>query len=155
MASKVTADNIIDFNKRYYACHNYSQVARETGFSTSTIRKYIDKNWKPIDETKRKIFDPRNLSDDFDTSIFILVDFLRFFHQIGTLVTIPASSYFGVSHKNKNASSLESKRGANISPLESHEAINVLFFATFLIEEISTANLSIESLYSFSAYFNG
>lgn len=70
MASKVTADNILDFNKRYYACHNYSQVARETGFSTSTIRKYIDKNWKPIDETKRKIFNPKTLSDEFDTSMF-------------------------------------------------------------------------------------
>ena len=74
MAIKVTADNIIDFNKRYYICHNYSQVARETGFSASTVRKYIDKNWKPIDETKRKIFDPRNLSDDFDTSIFIGIE---------------------------------------------------------------------------------
>lgn len=74
MASKVTADNIIDFNKKYYACHNYSQVARETGFSASTVRKYIDKNWKPIDETKRKIFEPRNLSDDFDTSIFIGIE---------------------------------------------------------------------------------
>ena len=74
MASKVTADNIIDFNKKYYLCHNYSQVARETGFSASTVRKYIDKNWKPIDETKRKIFDPKNLSDDFDTSIFIGIE---------------------------------------------------------------------------------
>ena len=70
MASKVTDDNIIEFNKRYYACHNYSQVARETGFSASTVRKYIDKNWKPIDETKRKIFNPKNLRDDFDTAMF-------------------------------------------------------------------------------------
>lgn len=74
MASKVTSDNIIEFNKRYYACHNYSQVARETGFSASTVRKYIDKNWKPIDETKRKVFNPKNLSDDFDTSIFSNVE---------------------------------------------------------------------------------
>ena len=74
MAIKVTADNIIDFNKKYYACHNYSQVARETGFSASTVRKYIDKNWKPIDETKRKIFNPKNLSDDFDTSMFVGIE---------------------------------------------------------------------------------
>ncbi len=70
MASKVTAENILDFNKRYYVCHNYSQVARECGFSASTVRKYIDKNWKPVDEVERKIFNPQDLTNEFDTSIF-------------------------------------------------------------------------------------
>ena len=57
MAIKVTADNIIDFNKRYYICHNYSQVARETGFSASTVRKYIDKNWDFLQVLRKKFAD--------------------------------------------------------------------------------------------------
>ena len=41
MANKVTQDVIKAFNEKYYACHNYSQVARETGFSAGTVKKYI------------------------------------------------------------------------------------------------------------------
>lgn len=70
MASKITTENILDFNRRYYACHNYSQVARDTGFSASTIRKYVDKNWTPTVETNRKIFNPQDLPENFDTSMF-------------------------------------------------------------------------------------
>ncbi len=70
MASKITAENILDFNRRYYTCHNYSQVARETGFSASTIRKYVDKNWTPAVEVNRKIFNPQDLPENFNISIF-------------------------------------------------------------------------------------
>ena len=51
MANKVTQDNIKEFNALYYETKNYSEVARRTGFSASTVRKYVDKNWKPIDTT--------------------------------------------------------------------------------------------------------
>lgn len=74
MASKVTAENILDFNQRYFACKNYSEVARQTGFSPATVRKYVDKNWKPLDESKRKVFDPSTLSDDFDVSLFMNIE---------------------------------------------------------------------------------
>lgn len=45
--AKVSQQDIQTFNERYYVCHNYSQVARETGFSASTVRKYIIKDWEP------------------------------------------------------------------------------------------------------------
>lgn len=48
MAKRVTNEDILVFNEIYYKTKNYAQVARETGFSASTVRKYIDKNWKPI-----------------------------------------------------------------------------------------------------------
>ena len=42
MANKVTQDDIKIFNEKYYVCHNYSQVARETGFSAGTEKnKFI------------------------------------------------------------------------------------------------------------------
>ena len=70
MANKVTQDVIKAFNEKYYACHNYSQVARETGFSAGTVKKYIIPGWKPIDEnTIQKFNQPL---PEFDTSIFRL-----------------------------------------------------------------------------------
>ena len=48
MAKRVTNEDIINFNTIYYKTKNYSQVARETGFSASTVKKYIDKNWEPV-----------------------------------------------------------------------------------------------------------
>ena len=45
--AKVTPQDIQIFNEKYYACHNYAQVARETGFSASTVRKYVQKDWAP------------------------------------------------------------------------------------------------------------
>lgn len=48
MANRVTNEDILVFNEIYYKTKNYAQVARETGFSASTVRKYIDKNWQPI-----------------------------------------------------------------------------------------------------------
>ena len=45
--AKVTPQDVQIFNEKYYACHNYAQVARETGFSASTVRKYVQKDWTP------------------------------------------------------------------------------------------------------------
>ena len=73
MANKVTSENILEFNALYYVCKNYSEVARQTGFSASTVSKYVDKNWKPVDTENIKRFDLRELPD-FDSSIFKDVD---------------------------------------------------------------------------------
>lgn len=70
MANKVTQDDIKVFNEKYYACRNYSQVARETGFSASTVKRYIIPDWKPVDEnTVQKFNQPL---PEFDTSVFRL-----------------------------------------------------------------------------------
>lgn len=52
MANKVTPENIQEFNVLYYQTKNYSEVARRTGFSASTVRKYVDKDWKPVISTE-------------------------------------------------------------------------------------------------------
>ena len=70
MANKVTQDDIKAFNEKYYACHNYSQVARETGFSAGTVKKYIIPDWKPIDENTIQRFNQP--LPEFDTSVFRL-----------------------------------------------------------------------------------
>lgn len=71
MASRVTAEDILNFNRLYYKYKTYTAVARETGFSASTVSKYVDKNWKPIDETRRKIFNPSDLPDQINAESFL------------------------------------------------------------------------------------
>ena len=50
MANKVTHKDIILFNELYLKLKTYAAVARETGFSASTVSKYIDHNYKSIEE---------------------------------------------------------------------------------------------------------
>lgn len=70
MASKITNEDIIRMNDLYLQYHTYAEVARQTGFSPSTVRKYIQKDWVPLNDRPRIIFDPNNLPDEPDLSIF-------------------------------------------------------------------------------------
>ena len=63
MAKRVNNEDIIIFNTIYYKTKNYAQVARETGFSASTVKKYIDKNWKPVQVENIIHFDIAQLPD--------------------------------------------------------------------------------------------
>lgn len=51
---KVTQEDKIKFNQLYYETKNYAEVSRRTGFSASTIRKYVDKNYAPPIKEKTK-----------------------------------------------------------------------------------------------------
>lgn len=72
MANKVTQEDIKIFNQKYYNCHNYSQVARETGFSAGTVKKYIIPNWKPVDENTVEHFNEP--LPEFNLEIFRVED---------------------------------------------------------------------------------
>ena len=70
MAKRVTEDDKILFNTLYLKLGTYSGVAKETGFSASTVKKYIVPDFKiPEDNvaikfTKEdipKVFDPITL----------------------------------------------------------------------------------------------
>ena len=63
MASKVTSEDIVLFNSLYYKTKNFSEVARQTGFSASTVRKYVDKNWQPVVAENIKHFDASIIPD--------------------------------------------------------------------------------------------
>lgn len=47
MANKVTQKDIKQFNELYYRYKTYAEVARQTGFSASTVKKYIVPNYIP------------------------------------------------------------------------------------------------------------
>ena len=69
MANRVTSEDILRMNEIYYKTHVFAEVARQTGFSASTVRKYVDVNWKPVELDKIIKFDLNNLPE-FDTTPF-------------------------------------------------------------------------------------
>ena len=73
MAKRVTSEDIVRMNEIYYQTHVFAEVARQTGFSASTVRKYVDTNWKPAVNENIVRF---NLDDlpEFDSSNFKGID---------------------------------------------------------------------------------
>lgn len=67
--ARVTSEDILRMNEIYYKTHVFAEVARQTGFSASTVRKYVDVNWKPAELDKIIKFDLNNLPE-FDTTPF-------------------------------------------------------------------------------------
>ena len=67
--ARVTSEDILRMNEIYYKTRVFAEVARQTGFSASTVRKYVDVNWKPIELDKIIKFDLNNLPE-FDTTPF-------------------------------------------------------------------------------------
>lgn len=46
--ARVTNEDILHINELYYKYKVFAEVARQTGFAASTVKKYVDKNWKPV-----------------------------------------------------------------------------------------------------------
>lgn len=69
MANRVTSEDILRMNEIYYKTRVFAEVARQTGFSASTVRKYVDVNWKPVENENIIKFDMNDLPE-FDTTCF-------------------------------------------------------------------------------------
>ena len=63
MASKVTNEDILRINELYYKYKVYAEVARQTGFAASTVKKYVIPGWQPVLETKIVRFNMSDLPD--------------------------------------------------------------------------------------------
>ena len=46
--ARVTSEDILRMNEIYYKTRVFAEVARQTGFSASTVRKYVDIKWTPV-----------------------------------------------------------------------------------------------------------
>lgn len=68
----VTYSDIKEMNRLYLELKTYAAVARKTGFAPSTVKKYIDPNFKAVEDKEIKKFD-RPLPE-FDSSIFRIED---------------------------------------------------------------------------------
>ena len=69
MANKVTSDDILRINEIYYKTKVYAETARQTGFSASTVKKYVIKDWKPVVAENVIKFELKQIPE-FDGSIF-------------------------------------------------------------------------------------
>lgn len=63
---KVQSEDIIEINERYLKCKTYAGVARQTGFSPSTVKKYVIPGFVPlkdieVKEFDKEIIDPENI----------------------------------------------------------------------------------------------
>ena len=68
MASKVTNEDILRINELYYKHKTYAEGARQPGFATSTVKKYVDKNWEPVKTENIIRFDLVNLPNFFEVA---------------------------------------------------------------------------------------
>ena len=71
--ARVTSEDILRMNEIYYKTRVFAEVARQTGFSASTVRKYVDVNWKPVVSENIIRFEMDDLPE-FDTTCFKGVD---------------------------------------------------------------------------------
>ncbi len=63
MASKITAEDIIKINQVYIQYHTYAETARQTGFSPSTVKKYIQKDFTPSKNIEIHKFEKKDLPE--------------------------------------------------------------------------------------------
>ena len=63
MANKVTNEDILRINELYYKYKTYAEVARQTGFSAGTVKKYVKPGWQPVVIENIKKFDENSLPD--------------------------------------------------------------------------------------------
>ena len=73
MANKVTSDDILRINEIYYKTKVYAETARQTGFSASTVKKYVIPGWKPVATENIIKFELKQIPE-FDGSVFKNVD---------------------------------------------------------------------------------
>ncbi len=72
MAKRVTEEDIKKFNKLYMLSHNYSAVARITGFTPGTVKRYIIPDYEITEE--RNITRYEGGLPEFDPATFRNID---------------------------------------------------------------------------------
>ena len=63
MANRVTSEDILRMNEIYYKIRVFAEVARQTGFSASTVRKYVDTKWTPVASEEIITFSMKDIPD--------------------------------------------------------------------------------------------
>lgn len=72
--ARVTSEDIQKINEIYYRVHTYAETARQTGFSASTVKRYVIPDWRPVDIKVIKKFEMEDIPTTVDTSIFKGID---------------------------------------------------------------------------------
>ena len=83
MANKVTNEDVLRINEIYYKTKVYAETARQTGFSASTVKKYVIPGWKPVAVENIVRFNIAQLPDFTEA-----VKIFRGIDNYGTLCTL-------------------------------------------------------------------
>lgn len=83
MANKVTNEDIVRINELYYKHKTYAEVARQTGFSASTVKKYVTPGWTPVVVENIQKFDLEQMPDYEEA-----VKLFRDVHNYGSLCVL-------------------------------------------------------------------
>lgn len=89
--AKVTNEDILRINEIYYKTKVYAETARQTGFSASTVKKYVIPGWAPVAEKNVKRFELAVLPDFNET-----VKIFRGVDNYGELCVYSEEEYKGV-----------------------------------------------------------
>lgn len=76
---RVSPEDIIKFNDLYLELKTYAGVARETGFSASTVKKYIIKDYVPAEKVETQKFSGD--LPEFKPEIFRKQDWVSFLNM--------------------------------------------------------------------------
>ena len=60
---RVATEDILQMNSLYFQYKNFAEVARQTGFSASTVRKYVDTKWTPVVSEEIITFNMKDIPD--------------------------------------------------------------------------------------------
>ena len=58
---RITNEDILQINSLYFQYKTYAEVARQTGFAASTVKKYVIPGWEPAKNDNIIRFDLVNL----------------------------------------------------------------------------------------------
>jgi hypothetical protein len=58
---RITNEDILQINSLYFQYKTYAEVARQTGFAASTVKKYVIPGWEPAKNDNIIHFDLVNL----------------------------------------------------------------------------------------------
>lgn len=71
MATKITTDIIKQINELYIKLGTYAAVARELGIASTTVKKYVVKDYCPLEEREIKRFNAvYDLPTEYSTHMF-------------------------------------------------------------------------------------
>lgn len=74
MANRVTEQDKIRINELYLKYGTYAEVARQTGFAPTTVKKYIIPNFTPQSEVKQKKITINDIPEDIDIDMFLKIE---------------------------------------------------------------------------------
>ena len=74
--ARVTQEDIVHINDAYYKCRTYAETARQTGFSASTVKKYVIAGYEPAENVSVVKFDKP--LPEFSAKLFLCDDWGKF-----------------------------------------------------------------------------